>query len=467
MSAPVEVQEDVVRPLRRRRDAVDRDAIERQHDVVEDAQPAAALRRPPARRRTRRSGARDRRWSACSDTRACACRSSSPHDAGKVEDRVQVAQLGVRDLEERPRARSACAPGGGGGAAALGASAAMNPIPVAVLQLRRTATAPRGTRRSWMEKLPPISVRSFTFASRCGTSSTTVPSGSVIRRPSTVIGRRLVGHDVDQRAQPPGHAADLQLARVRRAARLRSAAQPRPLQHDGRGRGRPARPSPRGRRPVRGLPGAQPAARERPLCHKVPGRVPMAEVTDAIDRSPPNRQAQPLHRRRLNFLFRAFHALPPLKTTKGLQTGAIYGLCQMMLRIEREQRPTHLCVVYDAPGRQFPQRRSIPSTRRTARRCRPSWRPAGAGPAGDRRLRAAQLEVPGFEADDIIATLTKVATRRGHGGRDLLVRQGSDAALLTTKRRRARHHEEPALRGRPRCGRSSASGPNRSATCWR
>src|SRR5262245_36918339 len=52
----------------------------------------------------------------------------------------------------------------------------------------------------------------------------------------------------------------------------------------------------------------------------------------------------------LNFLFRAFHALPPLKTTKGLHTGAIYGLCQMILRIEREQRPTHLCVVYDKTG---------------------------------------------------------------------------------------------------------------------
>ena len=55
----------------------------------------------------------------------------------------------------------------------------------------------------------------------------------------------------------------------------------------------------------------------------------------------------------MNFLFRAFHALPPLKTTKGTQTGAIYGLCQMILRIEREQKPTHLCVVYDAPGENF------------------------------------------------------------------------------------------------------------------
>ena len=55
----------------------------------------------------------------------------------------------------------------------------------------------------------------------------------------------------------------------------------------------------------------------------------------------------------LNFLFRAFHALPPLTTTKGIQTGAVYGLCQMLLRIEREQSPTHLCVVFDAPGVNF------------------------------------------------------------------------------------------------------------------
>ena len=82
----------------------------------------------------------------------------------------------------------------------------------------------------------------------------------------------------------------------------------------------------------------------------------------------------------MNFLFRAFHALPPLKTTKGTQTGAIYGLCQMILRIEREQKPTHLCVVYDAPGRTS-ARRSTPRTRRTGRRCRPSW-PSSSGWCG-------------------------------------------------------------------------------------
>ena len=84
----------------------------------------------------------------------------------------------------------------------------------------------------------------------------------------------------------------------------------------------------------------------------------------------------------LNFLFRAFHALPPLTTTKGQQTGAVYGLCQMLLRIERENRPTHLCVVFDAPGRTFrdgPLRRT---TRPTARPCRPSWPPRWSSSTG-------------------------------------------------------------------------------------
>src|SRR6185436_7425622 len=55
----------------------------------------------------------------------------------------------------------------------------------------------------------------------------------------------------------------------------------------------------------------------------------------------------------LNYLFRAFHALPPLTTVTGLQTGAVYGLAQMLLKLEREQKPTHLCVVFDAPGPNF------------------------------------------------------------------------------------------------------------------
>ena len=115
----------------------------------------------------------------------------------------------------------------------------------------------------------------------------------------------------------------------------------------------------------------------------------------------------------MNFLFRAFHALPPLKTTRGTQTGAIYGLCQMILRIEREQKPTHLCVVYDAPGENF--RKVIYADYKAHR---PPMPPELAEQLGMvRRVIEAfgltQLEVAGFEADDIIASLAKVAIGAG------------------------------------------------------
>ena len=115
----------------------------------------------------------------------------------------------------------------------------------------------------------------------------------------------------------------------------------------------------------------------------------------------------------LNFLFRAFHALPPLKTTKGMQTGAIYGLCQMILRIEREQKPTHLCVVYDAPGDNF--RNELYDQYKAHR---PPMPPELADQLEMVRtvveaFGLAQLEVGGYEADDIIATLTKVAAASG------------------------------------------------------
>src|SRR5262245_63864369 len=112
----------------------------------------------------------------------------------------------------------------------------------------------------------------------------------------------------------------------------------------------------------------------------------------------------------MNFLFRAFHALPPLKTTKGTQTGAIYGLCQMILRIEREQKPTHLCVVYDAPGGSF--RKELYTAYKAHR---PPMPPELAEQLEMVRrvieaFGLAQLEVPGFEADDIIASLARVDT---------------------------------------------------------
>jgi DNA polymerase I len=110
-----------------------------------------------------------------------------------------------------------------------------------------------------------------------------------------------------------------------------------------------------------------------------------------------------------NFLFRAFHALPPLVTTKGVPTGAVYGLCQMLLRIEREHRPTHLCIVFDSPGTNF-RHALYPGYKAH----RPPMPPElAAQVALVHRVVDAfgiqTLAVPDFEADDVIATIARVA----------------------------------------------------------
>ena len=66
------------------------------------------------------------------------------------------------------------------------------------------------------------------------------------------------------------------------------------------------------------------------------------------------------------FIFRAYHALPPLTTKAGVPTGAVYGFTQMLIKLETDHRPSHLAVVFDAGRALVSRRRSTPSTRPTA-----------------------------------------------------------------------------------------------------
>ena len=115
----------------------------------------------------------------------------------------------------------------------------------------------------------------------------------------------------------------------------------------------------------------------------------------------------------LNFLFRAFHALPPLSNSKGVPTGAVYGLCQMLLRIEREWRPTHLCVIYDAPGPTF--RDEIFAAYKANRPPMPADLAAQIGLSHHvvEAFGLPVLSLPGVEADDTIATLARKAVAAG------------------------------------------------------
>ena len=144
----------------------------------------------------------------------------------------------------------------------------------------------------------------------------------------------------------------------------------------------------------------------------------------------------------LNFLFRAFHALPPLTTRKGIPTGAVYGLCQMLLKIDRDNRPTHWCVVFDAPGANF--RHQLYTEYKAHRPPMPLELAVQVdlvhtvvGAFG-----ISTLAVPGFEADDVIATVSRRAVQAGmevvicSSDKDLMQLCSSSVSLLDTMKNR-------------------------------
>jgi DNA polymerase-1 len=144
----------------------------------------------------------------------------------------------------------------------------------------------------------------------------------------------------------------------------------------------------------------------------------------------------------LNYLFRAFHALPPLTTKAGQPTGAVYGFCQMLLRIEREHQPSHLCVVFDAPGPTF-RDQLFPAYKAN----RPPTPPELiaqidlAHQAAD-AFGYAVLSVPWVEADDVIATLVRkarceaMAVVIGSSDKDLMQLCSEEVKLLDAVKNR-------------------------------
>src|SRR5512147_1397521 len=55
------------------------------------------------------------------------------------------------------------------------------------------------------------------------------------------------------------------------------------------------------------------------------------------------------------FIFRAYHAIPHLSTSKGVPTNAVYGFTNMLLKALREGAPTHVGIAFDLEARTFRQ----------------------------------------------------------------------------------------------------------------
>jgi DNA polymerase-1 len=122
-----------------------------------------------------------------------------------------------------------------------------------------------------------------------------------------------------------------------------------------------------------------------------------------------------------SYVYRAFHAIPFLSTSKGVPTNALYGFLTMMLKLLREERPSHLAIVFDAPGETF--RDEIFADYKANRSAMPDELVPQL-PLVRRAVAAmaiAVLEQRGVEADDVIGTL---ATRIADAGTDVVIVTG-------------------------------------------
>lgn len=114
------------------------------------------------------------------------------------------------------------------------------------------------------------------------------------------------------------------------------------------------------------------------------------------------------------YLFRAFHALPPLTTSTGLTTNAVRGALSALLKLIRRIQPTHMVVVFDRPEPTFRHKLSP-----IYKGDRPAMPPELAEQIPYLHAVIKALGIPlltqaGVEADDLIGTLTKRACREGH-----------------------------------------------------
>ena len=133
-----------------------------------------------------------------------------------------------------------------------------------------------------------------------------------------------------------------------------------------------------------------------------------------------------------SYLYRAFHALPPLTNSKGQPTGAVYGVINMLKKLVDEYQPDHLAVVFDAKGKTF--RDDIYAEYKAHRPPMPDDLRQQIEPLHELvdALGFPKLVVPGVEADDVIGTLAKQAEAEGT---DVLISTGDkDLAQLVTDR---------------------------------
>lgn len=143
-----------------------------------------------------------------------------------------------------------------------------------------------------------------------------------------------------------------------------------------------------------------------------------------------------------SYIFRAFFALPPLTNSSGLPTQAIYGFTTMTLKFLKDHRPEYLAVALDAARETF-RNQIYPEYKGNRPEAPPDLIPQF--PYIRKVLKAlnvASLELEGFEADDIIATLCSKFSAQNYevvvvsGDKDLMQLVGGVVKLLDEAKER-------------------------------
>jgi len=114
-----------------------------------------------------------------------------------------------------------------------------------------------------------------------------------------------------------------------------------------------------------------------------------------------------------SYLYRAFHALPPLTSSRGEPTGAVLGVLNMLNKLLKEESPDLIAVVFDAPGRTF--RDDLFEEYKSHRPPMPDDLRAQVEPLLEavEAMGLPLLRIQGVEADDVIGTLASQAAERG------------------------------------------------------
>ena len=139
-----------------------------------------------------------------------------------------------------------------------------------------------------------------------------------------------------------------------------------------------------------------------------------------------------------SYIFRAFYAVRPLHTATGIPTNAVFGFTSMLQKLLRQSGAEHIAVAFDPPKPSF--RKAMSADYKAHRPPTPPDLIPQMGLVREmvRAFNIPTLELDGFEADDVIATLTVKATAAGYDVRivssdkDLMQLVDEHVALLDT-----------------------------------